>query len=87
MVFSGSGSSKIGFDGCAVGSCLSKQDQHLVVVVAGRAVADAARPRRVTDNWLAQANAGDIVKCAAMVLIVVDASVVLYDLGVILKML
>jgi hypothetical protein len=37
--------------------------------------------------WLASANTDHIVNYAAMLLIVVDASVVLYDLGSILKML
>jgi hypothetical protein len=43
--------------------------------------------KRSTQHWLATANAGHIVNYTAMVLIAVDASVVLYDLGSILKML
>ncbi len=52
-----------------------------------------ASTRRVTgsggngQHWLATANTDHIVNYAAMVLVVIDASVVLYDLGSILKML
>lgn len=54
---------------------------------AAGAVTGAPSHRRDRQNWLATANTVHIVNYAALVLIVVDAVVVLYDLGAILKML
>ncbi len=60
-----------------------------VPALVGGSVA-IAPTRRVTGNgqhWLAKANTDHLVNYAAMFLVAVDASVVLYDLGSILKML
>jgi hypothetical protein len=53
----------------------------------GRAGVRSTQQVRYTHGWLATANAAHIVNYSVITLIVADASVVLYDLGAILKLL